>query len=293
MTNLDLKNQDVIDFMTNKVMDLPQADCPVAHYFSPGLYIREVTFPAGIFVIGHKQRYEQLNIFLRGKIAMFSPDGKVNEITAPMTFIGPAGAKMGYVIETAVWQNVYPNVDDQRDIDILEDRWLDKSAVWTEREKKESIKRRKKREEDRIDYLKVITEAGYTEDQVRAESENTDDLIPLPRGLESALTIRNSDIEGKGLFASWPFDQDVIIGPARIADKRTPIGRYVNHSKNPNCEFIEMKNGDIYLRSIRPISGCKGGSQGEEITINYQDSIKIKLRKIQCQALQQPRLVAR
>lgn len=293
MTNLDLKNQEVIDFMTNKVMDLPQADCPVAHYFSPGLYIREVTFPAGIFVIGHKQRYEQLNIFLRGKIAMFSPDGKVNEITAPMTFIAPAGAKMGYVMETAVWQNVYPNVDDQRDIDILEDRWLDKSAVWTEREKKESIKRRKKREEDRIDYLKVITEAGYTEDQVRAESENTDDLIPLPRGLESALTIRNSDIEGKGLFASWPFDQDVIIGPARIADKRTPIGRYVNHSKNPNCEFIEMKNGDVYLRSLRPISGCKGGSQGEEITINYQDSIKIKLRKIQCQALQQPRLVAR
>ena len=52
-----------------------QIDCPVIHSFSPGIYTREVHLPAGIFAIGHHQKKEHLNIFLKGKVTMLNDYG--------------------------------------------------------------------------------------------------------------------------------------------------------------------------------------------------------------------------
>lgn len=277
---MDLITQKNIDQLTRTMLVLPQAHCPVAHYFGPQIYIRQVIFPAGVLAIGHKQRFEQMNIFISGRIAMIERNGSLKEIRAPMTFMGPAGQKMGIIIETTTWLNVYPNPDDERDIDVLEAKWLDKSGPWTEKKESDT------RQVDRDDYEKFLEEVDLTEDQVRRESEFEGDLIDLPEGYSAVLSVRNSDIEGKGVFTSWPFEENQIIAPVRIDGKRTILGRYLNHSADPNCKFVPLPCGDIILVTRRCVSGCKGGDQGEELTVDYRKSYQLRVQ--QCQEQLQP-----
>ena len=61
------------------------------------------------------------------------------------------------------------------------------------------------------------------------------------RPLPSQLTIRNSEIEGLGLFSEIKISKDSFIGITHIRNEsfpnsyiRTPLGGFYNHSKNPN-----------------------------------------------------------
>ena len=253
-----------IDFIEREMLKFAQSDCPVVHSFGPGLYIREVTIPRGTLALGHHQVYDQMNIFLKGKILMANENGSSVVLSAPMMFVGKPGRKLGYVIEDVVWLNVYPT--DETDIEKLESTYLIKSDGWRE----DNIKRIEIRE----DYRKLLTEEGTTEEEVRAQSEDEDDQIPLPFG-SYKMGIYNSPIEGKGVFATSNIDEGEIIAPAKIGDKRTPVGRYTNHSIYPNAKMVRAGN-DVLLIAISPITGCKGGQNGEEITTNYRDNIGIR-----------------
>lgn len=260
-----------VEFLESHMLQLPQVECPVVHHFGPGTYIREVTLPAGIMAIGHAQRFEQLNIMLTGKVAILDDRGQVKLLEAPLIFTGPPGRKVGYVIETCTWLNVYAT--DERDIDKLEDMFLDKSETW-KTEGKSYTTRQSDYQSDRDDFLSLIAEAGFTEEQVRAQSENLDDQIEFPHGTYK-VTIRNSPIEGKGVFLSFPVGGGEIIAPARLDGKRTPVGRYTNHSKTPNAKFVITDTGDIYLAALQPIRGCLGGDQGEEVTVDYRQALAL------------------
>jgi SET domain-containing protein len=66
-----------------------------------------------------------------------------------------------------------------------------------------------------------------------------------------------------------------VIGIARVGLKRTPLGRYINHSANPNATG-RYANGNIEVIATRHIRG--DGSllcDGEEITVCYRESVKL------------------
>ena len=88
------------------------------------------------------------------------------------------------------------------------------------------------------------------------------------------IQISESNISGRGVFASAEIEENETIGPARIDGKRTPIGRYCNHSMTPNAKMKLIK-GDLFLVSIGKILGCKGGEIGEEITTDYRNNLKL------------------
>lgn len=258
-----------IELLESHMLELPQVECPVAHHFGPGTYIREVTLPAGAIAVGHAQRFEQLNIMLTGKVAILDDQGQVKLLEAPMIFVGPPGRKVGYVIETCTWLNVYST--DERDIDKLEATFLDKSETW----QKHAESSAPDHQADRDDFISLIAEAGFTEEKVREQSENTDDQISVHHSTMPKVTIRNSSIEGKGVFLSSPAETNELLAPARIGGMRTPVGRYTNHSKSPNAKFIMSDTGDIYLVALKPIAGCHGGGQGEEVTIDYRQALSL------------------
>jgi quercetin dioxygenase-like cupin family protein len=114
-----------LDAIEAAMLQLPQAPCPVRHHFGPGVYIREVTLPAGAFVVGHAHRDENLNLMLKGRVALLGADGRLHEVSAPYMVIAPAGRKAAYVIEEAVWCNVYGT--DETDIAKLEEMYVQKS----------------------------------------------------------------------------------------------------------------------------------------------------------------------
>ena len=82
---------------------LPQVDCPVRHYFTPGLYAREMTIPAGVALVGVVHKTEHLSTISAGVIFVDSGDGVV-EIRAPYTFVSKPGVKRaGFALEQTVW----------------------------------------------------------------------------------------------------------------------------------------------------------------------------------------------
>jgi SET domain-containing protein len=91
--------------------------------------------------------------------------------------------------------------------------------------------------------------------------------------------IANSKIDGKGVFATGNIEEGEVIAPARINGKRTPIGRYTNHSKNINAIMLLRDNGNIDLVAKKAINGCQGGNLGEEITIDYRQALSLATRR--------------
>ena len=90
---------------------------------------------------------------------------------------------------------------------------------------------------------------------------------PLP----DSLTIKESDIQGLGVFAIKDIANDVDLGLTHIEvdDEviRTPLGGFINHSDEPNCIKVKETvsvDGDRYtLYTLRDIK------VGEEITLRY------------------------
>ena len=96
--------------------------CPVVHHFGPGIYIREVTLPAGALVVGKTHRHAHMNLMLRGKLELHDEATGANRVLeAPQMFVSPPGRKVARIIDTVVWHNVYAT--EERDIEKLE-AWL-------------------------------------------------------------------------------------------------------------------------------------------------------------------------
>jgi hypothetical protein len=198
-TDLSFVSEQKIQTVEKEFLKQEQVDCPVVHRFGPGIYIREVTLPAGCFSIGHYQKTEHLNIMLTGKVIMVKDDGTHVELEAPQTFISKPGRKIGYIIDTVVWQNVYAT--DETDVEKLEEMFLEKSITWKEHQEAEKLLLTFNNKDDIDDYYDVLESFGFTEEVVREQTENLEDQIPMPFG-NYKFMIGESFIQGKGVLAS-------------------------------------------------------------------------------------------
>jgi len=251
-----------------------QVDCPVRHHFGPGVYIREVVLPAGSYIIGHRHNSPHLNVMLEGRLTLINADGTRTELAAPQTFIAPAGRKIEYIHETVRWQNIYAT--EETDVETLETQLLDKSVAFEEAQKNQLLMQDFSTAVDQDDFVAAIAEYGFDEATVWAMSEDETDQMPMPHG-EYKMMVSASRIHGKGVFASADIAAHELIAPARLGGKRTPAGRFTNHSKTPNAEMVLSDNGDIFLFANQMISGCKGGSVGEEITVDYRQALSLSV----------------
>ncbi len=84
--------------------------------------------------------------------------------------------------------------------------------------------------------------------------------VPLP----NFLTIKESNIQGLGLFASSKIEKGKMIGITHVRNEafennyiRTPLGGFINHSNNPNCELKESDKVYLILYSINEIQKMK------------------------------------
>lgn len=262
-----------------------QVECPVIHRFGPGTYIREVHIPANTLAIGHEQNFKHTNIMLKGRVTMLNDDGSTTQYKAPMIFTGKPGRKIGFIHEDMVWLNVYPNTEGEQDIEKLENKWLTKSDSFKLEEKMQNCLMIGTKLDDHEDFEQAIHELGFSADEVRKMSENENDITDLPDGAFS-FKIANSFIDGKGIFATADFAIGDMIGPARISGKRTVLGRYTNHSKNPNAKFVIGDEKNIYLIANSKILGCRGGFNGDEITVDYREAVKLN-KTIEVQTCQE------
>ena len=268
--NTALKVFTNVDEAEKAMLQLPQVDCPLVHHFGPNLCIREVFMPKGTMAVGHKQKFKHMNVLLKGKVMMLNEDGSTKILEAPFIFEGEPGRKIGYVLEDMVWQNIYAT--DLKDSNDVEEFFVEKSENWqNDHNVKLSIEKVAK-EADRNDYQKLLKECGISHEIAKEQSENEEDQISV---FSNIVRVADSAIEGKGLFLTSPIKKDDVICQSRIQGKRTQAGRFTNHSVFPNAKMVLLPNGDIDLVAIRDIDGCKGGSLGEEITIDYRQALSL------------------
>ena len=92
---------------------------------------------------------------------------------------------------------------------------------------------------------------------------------PLPDGL----TIKESKVQGLGLFATKAFDSEVVLGIVHVMNKnfphgsiRTALGAFYNHSEDPNCKNVE---GFWHQIPVRYLITIKSINDGDELTAKY------------------------
>lgn len=99
---------------------LPQADTPIKHIFEPGVYVREITIPAGVLFIGRPHRFGHHIRFLEGRFKMIA-NGEEQMIEAPYEIWTRPGFLM--VLETYTFhrgRTYHPNPDECRDTGLME-----------------------------------------------------------------------------------------------------------------------------------------------------------------------------
>lgn len=246
----------------------PQVGCQVVHRFGPGIYIRECLIPAGVFVIGHHHRFPHVNVHLAGAISMRDGDGEIYVSRAPRFYIGQPGRKSGLALEDVVWQNIFATTE--TDVEKLEELLFDKSAAFLDLAGRVRAKGEAARLADREDFHALLDEWGISPYQARVASEDVGDQMLMPPDAGANAIVRRSAIEGRGVFVQVPANPGDILAPARIAGKRTFAGRFANHSRTPNAQFVE-RNGDAYLVATAAIAPfCSETVPGDEVTVDYR-----------------------
>ena len=108
---------------------------------------------------------------------------------------------------------------------------------------------------------------------------------PLPDGL----TIKNSPIEGLGLFTSVDIKKNTFIGVTHIRDEqfenkyiRTPLGGFYNHSDDPTVIRMvtdvlpKLKFGDKVDINAEVKKFDNGGSKGENLFYSLHEKSDAK-----------------
>ena len=97
------------------------------------------------------------------------------------------------------------------------------------------------------------------------------------RPLPNVLTVKESSIDGLGVFAKCHIFSGHVLGTTHVLDFgfpdnmiRTPIGGFINHSDDPNCVLIR-EGRRLMLKTKKVIN------EGEEITLCYGQTQELML----------------
>lgn len=102
-----LSMRDKVNAIEAEMFKHEQIDIPVRHYFSPGVYAREITIPKGATVTGKIHKFAQLNILSKGDISVLTEDG-IRRVQAPFTVVSPPGTKrIAFAHEECVWTTIH------------------------------------------------------------------------------------------------------------------------------------------------------------------------------------------
>ena len=103
--------------------------------------------------------------------------------------------------------------------------------------------------------------------------KETKEWRPLP----DQITIKESKIEGLGIFATEDLPPNTDLGISHVYDQRfpdnyirLPLGAFINHHEMPNCRAIVSESHETLgeIKHIRIITD-KIILSGEELTLNY------------------------
>jgi len=114
---INVSMRDKVENLEESLKNIPQVDCPVKHYFAPGIYAREITIKKGTVLTGAIHKTENLAILSCGRLQLVTESGTI-EISAPhILTVKPGTKNAAYALEDSVWTNFFPT--EETDVDKL------------------------------------------------------------------------------------------------------------------------------------------------------------------------------
>lgn len=255
----ELMRQKVVA-LQDELLQMPQADIVTVHTFLPGVYERKITVPPWTVLTGAAHKTDYRVRLEKGTIAV-NRGTEVVVLTAPCEFDAKAGEqRAGRVFEDeVVWVDVYDNLDDCQDIPTLEVRLYVVPECGLG-----STRRQLAIESAQTDYQLFLEQLGVDQPTMDAIVTIESDLVDMPEGHD--VELKESPVHGIGMFATRYFFAGEVICPGRLDGKRTPAGRYINHSQDANV--MPYKFGDdLYVIALKDVG------VGNELLLNYRDAV--------------------
>lgn len=103
----------------------------VKHYFSYGVYARELFIPKHTILCGQIHKYQNLNILVKGKLDILI-DNKIKQVEAPFIVVSPPGTKrIARALEDSIWITIHGT--NETDLNKIEDCFIAQSEEeWLE-----------------------------------------------------------------------------------------------------------------------------------------------------------------
>ena len=235
------------------LLSLPQVEMQVKQHFLPGVYTRELLIPKGVVLTGCVHKEECVTIISKGEILIATQDGG-QRLIAGDSFVTPKGIKrVGLAVEDTLCVTVHKYNGLPLDEDTMKQViGCDTYAIYDEYLAVLEL------EKDYQDYQLLKKELGMSEEDIQ-KFVNLDNV---DMNFDCGVYLGESKLHGTGVFAKEAFLEYEDISPAMVGDKRTVLGRFTNHSVNPNSS----PKGDMLI-ATRYIQ------QDEEITVNYRNML--------------------
>ena len=116
-------------------------NCPLTHEFVDGIYVRTIFMPAGTVCVGKIHRHRHPNFLMKGRATVVTEDGGMEDLTAPLRMISPAGTQRAvFVHEDTEWTTIHHNPDNVEDLEEIESfviaKTFDELPEYTQKELK-------------------------------------------------------------------------------------------------------------------------------------------------------------
>ena len=100
---------DILDFVESQMLCEEQTECQLRHFFTKGVYCREITVPAGTTVVTEIHNTEHPFIMSKGRCLVTENGMEMVELEAPYFGITlPNTRRLIEVIEETVWTTIHP-----------------------------------------------------------------------------------------------------------------------------------------------------------------------------------------
>ena len=109
------------------------------HFFAPGMYLRELTVPAGMLIVGKIHKHEHFLLVLKGKAEVISEFGR-DVVEAGHISISPAGVKrVVLALEDTQFVTVHVNQSDSQDLVVIEAEHIEQEVLGISASNKQEV----------------------------------------------------------------------------------------------------------------------------------------------------------
>jgi hypothetical protein len=134
--------------LENSMLAMPecmtQEDFDTGHYFAPGLYLRQLTIPAGVVLTGKIHTTEHFCILSKGDVSVYTEDGIKRLKASSVVHSLPGTKRVLFAHEESIWINCHSNPTNETDLNKIDEIFVvdtyDQFLEYAEQKSLEEVK---------------------------------------------------------------------------------------------------------------------------------------------------------